>query len=65
MIHEEGFHWPLDTYQGTTNKKKGCQKSIYFQVQNPQSKGGGDFKKLFGEIDIYKNQERKPSVKMW
>lgn len=65
MIRQEKVHWLLNTRQGTQNKKKGCWRSIHFGVQNSQSKGGGDFKKLFSETDIYKNQERKPSVKMW
>lgn len=61
MSHQEKVHWTHDTHQGTQNKKKGCQKSICFWGQNSY-KGGGDFKKLSGETDIYKNQERNPSV---
>lgn len=33
--HAEKSHWPLDTHQVTKNKKKECQKSIHFPVQNP------------------------------
>lgn len=35
MSHQEKVHWTLDTHQGTQNKKKGCQRSISFWVQNP------------------------------
>lgn len=46
-------------------KRKNVRKASTFRFRILNPREAVTLRKLFGETDIYKNQEREPSVKMW